>query len=104
MEALHRKGFRPKKARELELNDLWDRLDVSELGHSYSGATIELSPITVRTTAEDKPLEFQAEVRLSRLGNHVVRVWSRLCDASLHDVNQAFAARVTRHGQGEAHV
>ena len=62
----NRKGFRPKKARELELNDLWDRLDVSELGYSYSGATIELAPITVKTmamSAEDEPLEFQAEVR-----------------------------------------
>ena len=88
VEKLHEKGFRSAKARELELNDLWESPDARAVG--YSGASIELAPIAVTPTGdENEQLDFDAEVRLSRLGNHHVRVSSRLGRAGLHELNQA---------------
>ena len=74
----------------------------------YSAASIELPPITVTTTARegeprgddgDDVVEFTAEVRLSRLGNHHLRIRSSLENAGLHEVNQAL--RRGSHGMGE---
>ena len=86
VDALASIGLGGASAHELELNDLWDRGEGSAPG--YSGVTVELPPISVETTGGEL-LELAAEVRLSRLGNHYVRVWSRLVDAGLHEVNQA---------------
>jgi hypothetical protein len=86
VEALVGAGFSSANVAELDLNDLWDRSDVSRQG--YSGASIELPRITVETTADER-LEFRADVRLSRLGNHHLRIWAQLDDAGLHEVNQA---------------
>ena len=91
-------GLRPASAQPLAVNDLWDRDDRAEPG--YSGTLLTLPDITVLTTAheflEDEAcchtyatLTLSAEVRLSRLGNHYVRVTSDLADAHLHYVNQA---------------
>ena len=91
-------GLRPASAHELAVNDLWDRDDRAELG--YSGTLLKLPDITVLTTAhefledeEDREtyatLTLSAEVRLSRLGNHYVRVTSELPSGHPHYVNQA---------------
>ncbi len=90
-------GLGTVSARQLSLNDLWVREDTTEEG--YSGATIELPRIMVETTGGDR-LEFTSEVRLSRLGNHVLRVASALPDlADLHTLNQAL--RRGSHAMGE---
>jgi hypothetical protein len=110
-EKLTAAGIRPLGVRKLDLNDLWDplagepgeagtpdRRDGTEFG--YSGASIELPPISVTTTATgEPPLEFTAEVRLSRLGNHHLLVRSHLENAGLHEVNQAL--RRGSRGMGE---
>jgi hypothetical protein len=73
-------------ARPLERNDLWDRPDVP--GPGYSGASIDLPEIAF-TTSAGEALEFTAEMRLSRLGNHHLRVASHLDDAGVTELNQA---------------
>jgi hypothetical protein len=95
--ALGAAGLGPAYHQSLALNDLWDRADRDEPG--YSGASIELPKITVETTAHDwiedhypgydPLLSFSVEVRLSRLGNHYLRVTSEIAEAGLHEVNQA---------------
>jgi hypothetical protein len=95
-EALGKLGLGAPKAHKLELNDLWEHRDALEPG--YSGVSIELPRIAVTTTAPDE-FEVDAEVRLSRLGNHHLRVRCRLQDAGLHEVNQAL--RRGTHAMGE---
>ena len=99
-------GFPLLKVGELERNDIWDRPNVTE-DERYSGASIQLPSFTVTTTAHEflgpdahsrTLVLFDAEVRLSRLGNHYVRIVSRLEDAGPHDVNQAL--RRGSHGMG----
>jgi hypothetical protein len=95
-EELRKLGLGGPKAHKLELNDLWEPRDALEPG--YSGVSIELPRIAVTTTAPDE-FEVGAEVRLSRLGNHHLRVRCRLQDAGLHEVNQAL--RRGTHAMGE---
>jgi hypothetical protein len=82
-------GFTPATAHDLDLNDLWEGADGEA---RYSGASIELPSVSVDTTA-DETLTFKSEVRLSRLGNHHVRLWSRAggkgIDGGLHTINQS---------------
>ena len=95
--ALDKAGFGPARHRNLALNDLWDRGDRDRPG--YSGASVELPRITVETTAHgwiedhypgyEALLSFSVEVRLSRLGNHFLRITSEISEAGLHEVNQA---------------
>jgi hypothetical protein len=98
--ALAQEGITPAVAHELDINDVWERVDVVEAG--YAGAAIDLPPVSVLTTGDDVPLEFTAEARLSRLGNHYLRVRSRLENAGLHEVNQAL--RRGSHAMGEEQV
>ncbi len=76
---------------DLRLTDLWRRPARPGAESGYGGVSIWLPQVRVTTTArraEDKELRFEAEVRLSRLGNHHLRVSSTLENASLHHVNQ----------------
>jgi hypothetical protein len=82
-------GSNDLEVHELQLTDLWRRLDRADFESGYGGASIALPPIRVKTTGDDVELEFDAEVRLSRLGNHYLRVSSTLEHATLHGVNQA---------------
>lgn len=100
-------GIGPVSVRELDLNDLWDAGGGESPGGGtqdprdepgYSGVSIALPPIRVTTTA-DEELDFTAEVRLSRLGNHHLLVRSELEGARLHEVNQSL--RRGSHGMGE---
>lgn len=107
-ERLTDSGIGPASVRELDLNDLWDAGGGESLGDgtqdprddepSYSGVSIELPPIKVTTTAAEE-VDFTAEVRLSRLGNHHLLVRSELEGARLHEVNQSL--RRGSHGMGE---
>jgi hypothetical protein len=68
--------------------------------------------VVVETTAQEplwrlenyrlEPLEFTAEVRLSKLGNHYLRIRSELRDGTLHDLNQAL--RRASPGMGDETV
>ena len=90
-------GLGEVAASELAVNDLWVNHNRAEGG--YSGASIELPEIIVEPTGGDDPLVFTAEVRLSRLGNHQLRIYSLLADAGLHELNQAL--RRASHAMGE---
>ncbi|HET8528908.1 MAG TPA: hypothetical protein VFL60_08355 [Gaiellaceae bacterium] len=84
---LAERGFDAAPAEELELNDLWVVPESPEPG--FGGASIMLPELAVRTTAGYWLEPFTVQIRLSRLGNHEVRIESRLADAGLHEVNQA---------------
>jgi hypothetical protein len=95
----------PIEVHALQVNDLWGQPDRAEYEAGYGGAFIELPPLEVTTTARDakeRTIPFQVEVRLSRLGNHYLRVASELEDAGLHRVNQAL--RRGSRCMGEEHL
>jgi hypothetical protein len=95
--ALEEAGFKDASTRVREVDDIWDREGRAEPG--YAGVSIALPSITVVSTADawleddrdkaEAKVTFNVEVRLSRLGNHHLRITSGLEDADLHDVNQA---------------
>jgi hypothetical protein len=76
----------PVTVEQLRLTDLWEPRPLGETG--YTGWTIALPNILVTTTA-DEQLDFDPEIRLTSLGNHCLRITSRLDAASLHELNQA---------------
>jgi hypothetical protein len=53
----------------------------------YGGVNLSLPHIIVKTTGGEA-LEHRAEVRLSKLGNHYVRIHRTIIDAKLHHLNQ----------------
>jgi hypothetical protein len=77
-------------ARELEINDLWQRkVAERETAKEYFGTEIELPPIEVTTTANEHIHFTQVGLRLSGLGNHYLRASCELEDAGIHELNQA---------------
>jgi hypothetical protein len=95
-----RDKIRPTAAVDTPLADIWQHADPPE--KVYEGVTIRLPDVSVETKGrlvEDKyefdPPPFQAEVRLSRLGNHYLRISHELEGADLHELNQAL-----RRGSG----
>ncbi len=87
-------GIRPTSAVDTPLADIWQHADPPEKVHE--GVTIRLPEISVETKDrlverkyELDPITLRAEVRLSRLGNHYLRITSALEGADLHDLNQA---------------
>ncbi|HEX8645824.1 MAG TPA: hypothetical protein VF715_02910 [Thermoleophilaceae bacterium] len=103
-------GVTPADVGPTRLSDRWEHADPPERTHG--GVSIHLPRIQVEPTAlkpllehfeyELEMLEFTAEVRLSRLGNHYLRVGSVLKDATLHDLNQAL--RRASPGMGDEKV
>jgi hypothetical protein len=92
--------IRPTAAVDTPLADIWQHADPPE--KVYEGVTVRLPDVSVETKGrlvEDKyefdPPVFQPEVRLSRLGNHYLRISSELEGADLHELNQAL-----RRGSG----
>ena len=81
-------GIAPLSVEQLYLTDVWER--PGEERPMYAGATLTLPSVSVTPTAgEEYTFECEVEVRLSELGNHHVRVHSRLDDTDVHDLNQA---------------
>jgi hypothetical protein len=76
-----------RRVRRTALTDAWQGDDPR--GRTYSGVTLFLSPLEVTPTYEDARFTATAEVRLSRLGNHYVRIEASLDDKDLHATNQA---------------
>lgn len=69
---------------------------------AYEGAAVKLPALQVQTTAGQQLTGFHPEVRLSRLGNHHVRVQYRLEKGDLHELNQAL--RRASPSMGEEHL
>lgn len=78
-------GVRPRAVCEtLELDDIWNGSDA--LGRRYDGAAVALPEVTVEDL-DGRPLgRLCAELRLSELGNHYLRLEMVLRDASVSDV------------------
>ena len=103
-------GVRPTAVSPMRLSDRWEHPDPPR--RTYGGVSIHLPPVSVETTAHEpllrlegielELLEFTAEVRLSRLGNHYLRVRSEVREATLHDLNQAL--RRASPGMGDETV
>ena len=99
------RGLDAASAHALEVNDLWDPYLRGDSDRGYSGASIDLPELSVKTTAHEyiefPLLQYTADVRLSRLGNHYLRVASRLPYGGLHDVNQALRRGSRAMGEEE---
>jgi hypothetical protein len=102
---LAERGLAAAPPHALVVNDLWDPYPREGSEQGYSGASIDLPQLNVKTTAHeyiDFPLlEFTSEIRLSRLGNHYLRVVSQLPYGGLHDVNQALRRGSRAMGEEE---
>jgi hypothetical protein len=87
-------GQRVTASVRLMLTDVWEHPDGS--APFYSGWELRLPDVSVTPAAgEEWTFECQVELRLSRLGNHSLRVTSRLADTDLNDLNQTM-----RRGSG----
>jgi hypothetical protein len=97
-------GVVPTDVRELSVSDMWESADPQ--GRRYEGITVSLSPITVETTDPDpnrRLIEAEAEIRLSQLGNHYLRIELELEDAHPHYVNQALRRPSGSMGEEAVH-
>lgn len=80
--------IRPADVLELALTDLWKGTEEAPV--TYRGVSIKLPPLSVRTTAPEDLGEFDAEICLTSLGNHHLRIRPpRLRNAGVHALNQA---------------
>jgi hypothetical protein len=95
-------------SRSVVMNDLWDRYGSVDSDAPHSGALIDLPPLIVETTAREvypdeiDLIRFTAEVRLSSLGNHYLRIKTHVADEDVHGVNQAL--RRGSHAMGEESI
>ena len=89
-------GVKPVEVGATRLSDRWVHADPPD--RPYGGVSLRLPELKVESTAHEPLLRqgiqldllgYQAEVRLSRVGNHYLRIRSELRDATLHDLNQA---------------
>lgn len=80
---------------DTELTDVWS--GYGRRHSEYGGVSIQLPSLRVRTTSGEE-LDHQVEVRLSKLGNHYVRIHRAVTDATLHDLNQALRRVSTAMG------
>lgn len=83
----------------LDQDDVWDGSDY--LGRGYDGALIEMPGATLRAADGTVAATFQVELRLSRLGNHYVRLESELVNASPYDVYLAMFRAAPEHGYAD---
>jgi hypothetical protein len=90
----------PADVLDLALTDLW--MGTEEAPVTYRGVAIKLPPVAVTTTALEDLGEFDAEIRLTSLGNHHLRIRPpRLRDAGLHALNQALRRGSESMGEEE---
>jgi hypothetical protein len=91
-------GVRPRAVRDtLEIDDIWNGSDA--LGRRYDGAVVALPEVTVENL-DGRPVgRLSAELRLSVLGNHYLRVVLELRDASVSDVYSAVLLSAPEHAE-----
>lgn len=93
-------GVHPTAVQDsLDQDDVWDGSDY--LGRGYDGALIEMPSATLRTPGGAVAATFEVGLRLSRLGNHYVRLETELVDASPHDVYLALFRAAPEHGYAD---
>lgn len=82
--------FGPRRAfavAETDLSDLWNAQGRQD--PVYCGVSVALPEVTVQTTSGDILTDHSVTIRLSRLGNHYVRIEKSITDCTLHELNQA---------------
>jgi hypothetical protein len=84
-------GARPELVEDLHLSDIWS----SDI---YQGKVVTLPPINVHTTA-GLDLRHTVELRLSKFGNHYLRIEHRSDDLGLHEIYQGL--RRASHMMGD---
>lgn len=83
--------------RTLPLDDIWNGSDA--LGRRYEGAALVLPEVTIEDL-DGRPLgRLTAELRLSLLGNHHLRLATDLRDASADDLYGAMLRAAPEHGE-----
>ncbi|MGH3912002.1 MAG: hypothetical protein ACRDTC_01120 [Pseudonocardiaceae bacterium] len=71
----------------MQLSDLWNAQGRQK--PLYGGITISLPELTVQTTSGEVLTGYAVSIRLSRLGNHYIRIEKPIRDYTLHELNQA---------------
>lgn len=90
-------GLKPADVQDtFDLDDLWDGSDF--LGRRFDGTRVELPQLTVYDLAGKLLATLDAEVYLSMLGNHFVRLEGALCDMNPPDVYAAMFRAAPEHG------
>ncbi|MBB3087007.1 hypothetical protein [Geodermatophilus sabuli] len=92
-------GVQVEQVDDLKLTDVWRSND--ERGRSHGGVRLVLAPLRV-TTLAGQVVQYDVEMRISRLGNHYLRMETRLLDADIHVVNQTL--RRASMLMGEEHI
>lgn len=72
---------------ETELSDIWDAQGKQQA--EYGGTTVVLPGLTVWTTSGDAVDGHAVSIRLSRLGNHYIRIEKSISGYTVHELNQA---------------
>ncbi|SDL21852.1 hypothetical protein SAMN05216298_3110 [Glycomyces sambucus] len=80
-----------------QLDDVWAGADYLE--RRFEGAAVELPPVRLRHLDGAPIAEFTAELRLSQLGNHYLRLDSEVRDADPHEMQMALFRAEHGHGR-----
>ncbi|MCH7232720.1 hypothetical protein L0U85_17950 [Glycomyces sp. L485] len=78
-----------------ELDDVW--AGSGHLDRRFEGAAIELPPVTLRHADGEEIAELTAEVRVSQLGNHYLRLETEIFDCDPHQVQFALFRAASEH-------
>jgi hypothetical protein len=80
----------------LHIADGWNSSDPH--GRRYEGASIELPDISIRSIDGELIGRATAQIRISELGNHYVRLESEILDASPGDLNEMLMRAAPEYG------
>jgi len=91
-------GVRPEAVHQtLYLDDIWNGSDA--MGRRYEGAVIVLPEVTI-DDLDGRPLaRLAADLRLSELGNHYLRLRADLREVSAHDLYGAMLRSAPEHAE-----
>ena len=96
-------GHRPLDDRATRLTDMWE--GAAPKDRQFGGVSVVLPAPVVTTTARYRLDGYHVEIRLSRLGNHYLRVESlqqgdeKAPGATLHDLHQAMRRATDQMGE-----
>jgi hypothetical protein len=91
-------GVRPVGVRDwFGVDDMWEGADFHR--RRFEGVVIELPPVVLEDTTGAFLDRLRAEVRLSRLGNHALRLQGELRDAGPQEVYAALRRAAPVHGE-----
>ncbi|WP_157756748.1 hypothetical protein [Plantactinospora sp. KBS50] len=93
-------GVRPRAVREsMELDDVWNGSDA--LGRRYDGTVVTLPDVVLADLDGRTRGRLAAEVRLSELGNHHLRLTMQLHDRTAHDLYTAMLLSRPEQSEGQ---